>query len=103
MINARSETVATKPSFRDALKSRRCLVPADGFYEWRKSSESKQPFHFGMKDDSMLAFAGIWDRWKSPTGQLLESCSILTTVPNELLSDVHDRMPEILPPLHYQD
>lgn len=81
MVNARSETAATKPAFRDALKSRRCLVPADGFYEWKKAGNGKQPFHFGMKDDSLFAFAGIWDRCKSPTGQLLESCSILTTAP----------------------
>ena len=88
MINGRSETVAIKPAFRDALKSRRCLIPADGFYEWRKTGKAKQPFHFGMKDDSLFAFAGIWDCWKSPTGKLVESCSIVTTSANEILNDM---------------
>jgi putative SOS response-associated peptidase YedK len=68
----------------------------------KKSGKEKQPFHFGMKDNSLFAFAGVWDRWKSASGQLLESCSILTTSPNELLDDVHDRMPVILPQRHYQ-
>jgi putative SOS response-associated peptidase YedK len=90
------------PAFKESFRNRRCLIPADGFYEWKKAGKTKQPFHFGMKDDSVFAFAGIWDCWKSPTGQLLESCSILTTAPNELLVDVHDRMPVILPRRHYQ-
>jgi putative SOS response-associated peptidase YedK len=101
-INGRSETVLEKPAFRDSFRARRCLIPADGFYEWKKSGKQRQPFHFGMKDDSLFAFAGVWDRWKSPAGQVLESCSILTTAPNELLEDVHDRMPVILPRRHYQ-
>ena len=97
LINARSETLLNKPAFRDAFRSRRCLIPADGFYEWKKAGKERQPYHFGMKDDALFAFAGLWDRWRSPAGQMLESCSILTTVPNELLKDVHDRMPVILP------
>jgi putative SOS response-associated peptidase YedK len=101
-INGRSETVLEKPAFRDSFRARRCLIPADGFYEWKKSGKQRQPFHFGMKDDSLFAFAGVWDRWKSPAGQVLESCSILTTAANELLEDVHDRMPVILPRRHYQ-
>jgi putative SOS response-associated peptidase YedK len=101
MINARSETVASKPAFREALKSRRCLIPADGFYEWRRSEKAKQPFHFGMNDDSLFAFAGLWERWKDPSGNPLETCSILTTTPNSLLADVHDRMPVIVEPDHY--
>jgi putative SOS response-associated peptidase YedK len=101
-INGRSETVLEKPPFRDSFHARRCLIPADGFYEWKKSGKQRQPFHFGMRDDSLFAFAGVWDRWKSPAGQVLESCSILTTAPNELLKDVHDRMPVILPRRHYQ-
>jgi len=101
-INGRSETVLEKPPFRDSFRARRCLIPADGFYEWKKSGKQRQPFHFGMRDDSLFAFAGVWDRWKSPAGQVLESCSILTTAPNELLKDVHDRMPVILPRRHYQ-
>jgi putative SOS response-associated peptidase YedK len=101
MINARSETVASNPAFREAFKSRRCLIPADGFYEWKRSEKAKQPFHFGVADDSLFAFPGLWDRWKDAGGQVVESCSILTTTPNTLLADVHDRMPVILPPDHY--
>jgi putative SOS response-associated peptidase YedK len=99
LSNARSETLLEKPAFKESFRNRRCLVPADGFYEWKKAN--RQPFHFGMKDDSVFAFAGIWDHWKSPAGETLESCSILTTTPNALLSDVHDRMPVILPRRHY--
>jgi putative SOS response-associated peptidase YedK len=100
-INARAETVADKPAFRDAFVSRRCLLPADGFFEWRRSGKEKQPFHFGMQDDSLFAFAGLWERWNDPTGSVIESCSILTTTPNSLLADVHDRMPVILRPENY--
>lgn len=100
-INARSETVLEKPAFRESFERRRCLIPADGFYEWKRTGKFKQPFHFGMSDDSLFAFAGIWDRWKPPTGPIVESCAILTTSPNELLADVHDRMPVILRPEHY--
>ena len=95
-INARSETLIEKPAFKENFDRRRCLIPADGFYEWKRSGRSRQPFHFGMKDDSLFAFAGIWDRWRTPQGQVIESCAILTTTPNELLTDVHDRMPVIL-------
>ena len=101
MINGRSETVASKPAFRDALKSRRCLIPADGFYEWLRAGKTKQPFHFGLDDDSLFAFAGLWERWKDPTGNTVETCTILTTRPNSLLADVHDRMPVILEPDNY--
>jgi putative SOS response-associated peptidase YedK len=100
-INARSETILDKPAFKESAERRRCLIPADGFYEWRRTSNTKQPFHFGMKDDSLFAFAGVWDRWTSPEGRMVESCAILTTAPNELLKDVHDRMPVILHPNHY--
>lgn len=98
MINARSETVADKPAYRDALKSRRCLIAADGFYEWKKLAKEKQPYCFALAEDGIFAFAGIWDRWKSPEGKIVETCSILTTSANELVRDVHDRMPVILPP-----
>jgi putative SOS response-associated peptidase YedK len=101
MINARSETVAEKPAYRDSFKNRRCLIPADGFYEWKRAGKVKQPYHFGMADDSIFAFAGIWDRWKNPQGEVIETCSILTTAPNAFLADVHDRMPVILPLEHY--
>jgi len=101
LINGRSETVLDKPSFREPFAQRRCLVPADGFYEWKKAGQRKQPFHFGMKDGSLFAVAGLWDRWQSPDGTVLESCTILTTTPNELLQDVHDRMPVILHRNHH--
>jgi hypothetical protein len=101
MINARSETVGTLPAFRDALKSRRCLIPADGFYEWQKKGKTKEPYCFEVNDGSLFAFAGIWDRWKDPSGQWVKSCSILTTTANALTSSVHDRMPVILDPDSY--
>ena len=101
MINARSETAATKPAFRDALKSRRCLIPADGFYKWAKTAKGKQPYCFEVNDRGLFAFAGLWDRWKDPRGKLVETCSILTTAPNAVTSAVHDRMPVILDPDSY--
>jgi putative SOS response-associated peptidase YedK len=101
IINARAETVAEKPAYRDPFKNRRCLIPADGFYEWKREGRVKQPFNFGMADDSIFAFAGIWDRWKNPLGEMIETCSIITTTPNALLADVHDRMPVILPLENY--
>lgn len=96
MINARSETAATKPAFRDALTSRRCLIPADAFYEWRRTGKGKQPYCFELDDGELFAFAGLWDRWKDPNSQWVKSCSILTTIPNALTSAVHNRMPVIL-------
>ena len=99
-INARSETVTDKPAYRDAFTSHRCLIPADGFFEWRRNSREKQPFHFGMHDDSLFAFAGLWDRWIDSAGAAIESCSILTTA-NSVLASIHDRMPVILPKEKY--
>jgi putative SOS response-associated peptidase YedK len=96
MINARSETVEKKPSFREAFRQRRCLVPADGFYEWKKSPGSKQPYFIGMSDRSVFAFAGLWEYF-SKDGRELETFTILTCKPNNLLSEIHDRMPVILP------
>ena len=101
MINARSETAATKPAFRDALKSRRCLVPADGFYEWLRTGKTKQPNCFEIVDGKLFAFAGLRDRWKDPSGNWVKSCSILTTTPNSVTSAVHDCMPVILDPSSY--
>jgi putative SOS response-associated peptidase YedK len=98
MINARSETANTKPAFRDSLNSRRCLIPADGFYEWQKTAKSKQPYCFEVNDGELFAFAGLWDRWKDASSKWLTTCSILTTTPNALTSAVHDRMPVILDP-----
>jgi putative SOS response-associated peptidase YedK len=98
MINARSETAAAKPAFRDALKSRRCLIPADGFYEWVRTGKAKQPYCFEVNDGQLFAFAGLWDRWKDPSGGWNTICSILTATPNSVTSAVHDRMPVILDP-----
>jgi putative SOS response-associated peptidase YedK len=95
-INARSETVATKPAFRDPIKLRRCLIPADGFYEWARNGASKQPFCFEVNDGGLFAFAGLWDGWKNAEGQWIKTCSILTTTPNVVTATVHDRMPVIL-------
>ena len=102
MINARSETAATKPAFRDAMKYRRCLIPADGFYEWAKTAKSKQPYCFEVNDGELFAFAGLWDRWKDPSSKTVETCSILTTSPNAVTSAVDDRMPVILDPDGYE-
>ena len=96
MINARSETILDKPAFREAFQNHRCLVPADGFYEWKRTGRSKQPIHIGMRHDSLFAFGGIWDRWKDASGKAIETYSILTSTPNSLLDKVHDRMPVIL-------
>lgn len=100
LINARSETVAEKPAFREAFKSRRCLIPADGFYEWARTGGRKQPYFFQMRDESPFAFAGLWERWRGSDGETLDSCTILTTEANEVLRPVHDRMPVIL---HHKD
>ena len=96
MINARSETASTKPAFRDALKFRRCIIPADGFYEWAKTARAKQPYCFEVNDGELFAFAGLWDRWKDPSGNWIKTCTILTTTPNAVTAPVHDRMPVIL-------
>jgi len=98
MINARSETVDQKPSFRNALKHRRCIIPANGFYEWQAVEGKKHPFYIRLKDNSLMMFAGIWDHWKNPEGSVIESFSILTTSSNELIKQLHDRMPVILDP-----
>src|SRR4030095_14902865 len=87
-INARSETLELKPSFRESFERRRCLIPADGFYEWKRNGKSKQPHYFQLKDESPFAFAGIWDRWQTGSDSIT-SCSIITTAPNELLATIH--------------
>jgi putative SOS response-associated peptidase YedK len=96
MINARSETASTKPAFRDPMRFRRCLIPADGFYEWARTGKAKQPYCFEVNGGELFAFAGLWDRWKSPDGTWIKTCSILTTNPNAVTAPVHDRMPVIL-------
>ena len=102
MINARSETVATKPSFRSAFKKRRCLIPASGFYEWQViNSKTKQPWNIFRADGQPLVFAGLWEHWQSPDGLTLESCSIITTEANEFMAEIHDRMPIVLAKEHW--
>jgi len=95
-INARSETLNEKPSFSESFERRRCLIPADGFYEWKKSGKSTQPYYFQMKDEEPFYFAGIWDEWRGDSGSTT-SCAIITTTANEVLETIHDRMPVILP------
>jgi putative SOS response-associated peptidase YedK len=119
MINARAESVAQKPAYKEAFLRRRCLVIADGFYEWQKQGDGKQPWLIYLTDRRPFAFAGLWSRWKPRGGQLdeiaapgkpevplssdgrVESCAFLTTTPNDLVADIHDRMPVILPPEHW--
>jgi putative SOS response-associated peptidase YedK len=91
MINARSETAHALPAFREAIRLRRCLIPADGFYEWQRRGSTKQPFCFEVGDGGLFAFAGLWERWRDPSGQWVKSCSILTTTPNAVTSAIHDR------------
>ena len=103
MINARGETLEEKPAFRGSLKYKRCLVLADGFYEWKSSpgKKIKTPFFIHMKNRKPFAFAGLWDSWSGPDGSQIKSCTIITTEPNELTSIIHDRMPAILHPRDY--
>lgn len=101
MINARAETVAEKPAFRDAFRRRRCLIPADGFYEWKKEGTAKQPFHIRLKGGGDFGFAGLWERWRGED-QEIESCSIIVTDANDLMRPIHDRMPVILDPASYE-
>ena len=102
LINARGESAAEKPAFRAAFKTRRCLVPADGFYEWEKrKGGQKQPYLVSNSDGSPFAFAGLWESWTGPEGEIIESCTILTTDANDLTRPIHDRMPVILKPEDY--
>jgi putative SOS response-associated peptidase YedK len=101
LINARAETASQKPSFRTAFRRHRCLIPANGFYEWQRLERGKQPFYIRMHDERLFAFAGLWDRWESPDKGVIETCTILTTTANAVLSPIHDRMPVILPPGEY--
>jgi putative SOS response-associated peptidase YedK len=98
LINARADTLATKPSFRTAFKRRRCLIPADGFYEWKKGEgKTKQPFYIRLKKDYPFAFAGLWEHWEGPDNSAVDSCTIVTTDANDTLRPLHERMPVILP------
>jgi putative SOS response-associated peptidase YedK len=97
MINARAETLAEKPSFKRLLRGRRCLVVADGFYEWKQEQGGKAPMYITLQNNDVFAFAGLWDSWTSPDGEQIRTCTIITTEPNELLATIHNRMPAILP------
>ena len=101
-INARVETIAEKPFFRDAFKKRRCLIPANGFYEWKGSKGHKQPYYFKLKKTALFAFAGLWDHWENEEN-IIESCTIITTTANLIMQPIHDRMPVILDPDHYDE
>ncbi|MBN8581787.1 MAG: SOS response-associated peptidase [Anaerolineae bacterium] len=103
LINARGETIAEKPSFRGGFKYKRCIIPTDGFYEWKASpgEKTKTPYFIHMKDRKPFAFAGLWDEWQSPDGGAVRTCTIITTEPNELMSTLHNRMPVILAPKDY--
>jgi len=105
MINARAETVAEKPSFRKAFQHQRCLVIADGFYEWQREGKAKQPYYIRFKDSRPFAFAGLWESWKDKTngdGTQIDSCTIMTTEANEFMQSIHHRMPVILDPRNYE-
>lgn len=101
MINARAETIAEKPAYRSAFRHRRCLIVADGFYEWRRQGSRKQPYYIHLHDHAPFAMAGLWERWQNPQGDTVDSCTIITTKANEAISDIHDRMPVILAPKDY--
>lgn len=96
LINARAETIAEKPSFKQAFLRRRCLIPADGFYEWKTEGTRKQPYLFKMSDGKPFTFAGIWETWRDRAGVEISTCAIITTIPNGLIEKYHDRMPVIL-------
>jgi putative SOS response-associated peptidase YedK len=100
MINARAETVAEKPAFRDAFKKHRCLIPSDGFFEWRKEKGGKVPLFIHLKNGHPFSFAGLYSTWSSPEGEQLSTCTIITTTANKLLEPIHDRMPAIIPKEH---
>ena len=99
-INSRAETVAEKPAFRSAFQHRRCLIPADGYYEWQEivGNKTKQPWYISLKNQEPMAFAGLWEHWQGRDGSEIESCAIIVTAGNELMQPIHDRMPVILPP-----
>jgi len=96
MFNARAETVVDKPSFRVPFRKQRCLIPADGFYEWKMVNDRKYPFLFTLKDKSPFTFAGLWEQWRDREGNIIKSCTLITTTPNSLVAQYHDRMPVIL-------
>ena len=96
MVNAKAETLAQRPAFRTAYRRRRCLIPADGFYEWKQLPGRKQPYYVAMKDGAPFVFAGLWERWRGADEQIIDSCTIITTEPNDMVADIYNRMPAIL-------
>jgi putative SOS response-associated peptidase YedK len=102
LINARAESIERAPAFREAYRRRRCLVPADGFFEWKKEGKARHPLLVRRRGGASFAFAGLWERWKQPDGSVLRSCTIITCPPNELVAPVHDRMPVILDPVDFE-
>lgn len=100
-MNARAETVNVKPSFRNAFARRRCLIPASGFYEWLDTGARKQPYKFKLRYQKIFAFAGLWENWQDHNGNELTTCAIITTMPNQVVAEIHDRMPVILDKDHY--
>src|SRR5262249_41276153 len=103
LINARAETVAEKPAFRSAFKHRRCLIPADGFFEWKNEGGRKQPYYITLQDGGLFALAGLWEEWHSGAGEVMPSCTIITTEANEVVRPLHERMPVILEVTGYAD
>ncbi|MBM4180081.1 MAG: SOS response-associated peptidase [Betaproteobacteria bacterium] len=101
--NARAEGVREKPSFRDAFRRRRCLIPASGFYEWHTEGRVKQPWYFSLKSGEPLAMGGLWESWRAPDGVILRTCAVITTEPNQLMAPVHDRMPVLIDREHWRD
>jgi putative SOS response-associated peptidase YedK len=101
LINARGETLAEKPAFRSAYRQRRCLIPADAFYEWKAVAERKQPYCIRLREDGPFGMAGLWERWQAPDGQVVESCTIVTVDANALVAELHERMPLIVAPADY--
>ena len=101
--NARAEGVDEKPSFRDAYRCRRCLIPADGFYEWKAEGKLKQPYYISLKSGEPLAMGGLWESWRASDGSIVRTCAIITTGPNAVMEPIHDRMPVIVAPEHWQD
>ena len=95
-INAKAEGIESRPAFRDAFQRRRCLVPVDNFYEWKKTATGKQPYAIALADRKLMALAGLWENWRSPAGEWVRSFAIITTTPNELCAELHDRMPVVL-------